>query len=563
MSVKLAGSLAQVPVDATDITPVDTSERIKVTVAIRRGAASGVTLRDYAHGLISGAVTEKLNHSQFDAMFAPIQADIDLISQFAVANGLTVYKVYTNSATIKLTGSVGQFNQAFGIVLNKVTTTTKQYYNYVGELSIPAELSGIILAVFGLDNSLELTRSSNLSAGVGTTVMTPQQIATAYNFPAVTGQGQCVGIIEFGGGYTTENLTGTFSRAGITPTPNVIGVSAGGQNNIYDSSSDQEVMLDIYIVAGLIPQGTTTVYFGPDARLSSFWNTINTAIHDTTNNPSALSISWGAPEHAWPINLINQLDLLFYSAIVMGITVTVATGDYGSEAYSGELPYTVQYPASSPYVLACGGTVITNNNLATETVWNYGGGGSAGGVSQVYTQVPSYQVGISTTKYPSGVIAPITRRAIPDVGGHAVGYQYYFGLNSTVPGSPTYPYGTLQPNGSGTSAVAPLYAGLVGRINQAIGGRCGFLNTFIYNNNSAFHDITTGNNACPAPVGYSATVGWDACTGLGSPNGVSLLQAVISQPAPVSIPTEYPTDTYGTRPSSGQTYPRVKVSQIR
>lgn len=548
-TVTLAGSLAPFPIDAVSSYPASDSDELKISLVVRRGAAAGITLEDYAQGLISGAIVDKLNHADFDAMFAPTQADIDAVCQFAVNNGLTVHKIYTNSATIKLTGCVYNFNQAFGTTIFKVITATREYYHYQGTLSIPVELDGIILAVFGLDNSLEVTRSSVL--GVDNTSMTPQQIATAYNFPAVGGQGQCVGIIEFGGGYTTDNLTGTFSRAGISPTPNVVGVSAGGQNNPDFSAGSQEVMLDVYIVAGLIPEGTTAVYFGANAQVSSWWNTISTAINDTQNNPSVLSISWGANELLWG-SYIYQLDLLFLSAMVKGITIVVASGDSGSRADPNSSNYTVQYPAASPYVLSCGGTIITNNNISTEAAWNYGYASSGGGVSRRYP-VPSYQARLTTKAYPAGTVSSITGRAVPDVSGHAVGYQFYFGI---APG----PYGTLKDNGAGTSAVAPIYAGLLGRINQAIGGRCGFVNNFIYSNTTAFQDIKTGNNAGPATVGYSATQGWDACTGLGSPNGVNIMRAVVSQPAPIVLPTIYPTNTYGSRPTSGETYPRTKIN---
>jgi kumamolisin len=244
---------------------------------------------------------------------------------------------------------------------------------------------------------------------------------------------------------------------------------------------------------------------------------------------------------------------LFLSALVKGITVIVASGDSGARAQPSSADYTVQYPASSPFVLSCGGTVVADRVLASEAVWNAGSAGSGGGVSQIYA-VPAYQQNLTTKKYPSGAVASITGRAVPDVGGHAVGYQFYFG-----PGPA--PSGTLQNNGSGTSAVAPVYAGLIGRINQAIAGRCGFVNKFMYANPGAFHDVTQGNNAGPGLVGYSATPGWDACTGLGSPNGIRLLQAVVNQPAVATTPTVLPGNRYGSRPTTGQTYPRNKISQ--
>ena len=553
-TVTLAGSEPIFPFGATGAEPVDGNVELKISIAIRRGSALGITLEDYAHGLINETIVDKLSHADFDTMFAPSQADIDAVSQFATANGLVVHKVYTNSATVKLTGTVRNFNQAFGITLQNITMPDRVYMSYIREsLSIPQELDGVILAVFGLDNTLEVERSA--APAIGTTVMTPTQLAALYNFPVTGGAGQCVGVVEFGGGYTTQNITGTFQQAGITPTPNVIGVSAGGQNNSDFSAASQEVMLDIYVAGGLIPQGTTAVYFAANAYISSWWNAISTAINDTANKPSVISISWGADEQLWG-GYVNALDLLFLSAIAKGITIVVATGDYGSRAGPTSADYTVQYPAASPYVLACGGTVVTNSNLNTEVVWNQGSAGSAGGVSKRYP-VPTWQAGLAAKRYPGGTVSGITGRAIPDVSGHAVGYQFYYGPRGASQ------YGVWQSYGVGTSAVAPLYAGLIARINAVINGRCGFVNRFFYTNPSAFNDITSGNNADPATVGYSATTGWDACSGLGSPNGVNILKATVSQPAPVVRPTVYPTNTYGTRPTSGQVYPRVKLSQTQ
>lgn len=554
-TVTLAGSEPLFPFGATGSEPVDGNVELKVSVAIRCGSALGITVEDYAAGLINGTIVDKLNNADFEAMFAPTQADIAAVSQFAVANGLTVHRVYTNSATIKLTGCVRNFNQAFGITLQNIVMPDRVYMSYIREsISIPEELDGIILAVFGLDNTVELERAT--SPSVGSTVMTPTQLASLYNFPVTGGLGQCVGVIEFGGGYTTNNLTGTFAQAGITPTPNVIGVPAGGNNSPDNYSFSQEVMLDIYVVGGVIPQGTTAVYFGQNTQLTSFYNAISTAVFDTTNNPSVISISWGADELAWGAGLRTAIDSLFARAIVKGITVVVSTGDYGSRSYANSPNYTVQYPAVSPYVLACGGTVVTDSNLATEVVWNQGNASSAGGLSRLYP-VPAWQTGLTAKQYPSGSVGGITGRAIPDVSGHAVGYQYYYGYSGASQ------YGIYQSNGVGTSAVAPLYAGLIARLNAVIQGRCGFVNSFFYTNPSAFNDIVRGNNAAPAAVGYAATSGWDACTGLGSPNGVNILKATVSQPAPVVRPVVYPTNTFGPRPTSGQVYPRVKLSQTQ
>ena len=195
----------------------------------------------------------------------------------------------------------------------------------------------------------------------------------------------------------------------------------------------------------------------------------------------------------------------------MGVTVVVACGDDGATDGSANGAPTVDFPASSPNVLACGGTTLTLSgaNIKTETVWNdlaQGEGGTGGGVSQVFP-LPPFQQNANVPKAPNGSAG----RGVPDVAGDAdpaTGYKVIVDGQSSIVG--------------GTSAVAPLWAALIALLNQSLGKNVGYLNPLLYASHveSAFHDITSGNNG-----DYSAGPGWDACTGLGTPNGAELLAA--------------------------------------
>ncbi len=234
---------------------------------------------------------------------------------------------------------------------------------------------------------------------------------------------------------------------------------------------------------------------------------MNQAIHDTKNHPSVVSISWGGPEAGWTRQSIQAFNNVLKSAAALGVTICAASGDNGSGDGLQDGSNHVDFPASSPYVLACGGTTLdaqAGQGIRSEVVWNdeaAGGGAGGGGVSAVF-DAPPYQKGLSAA-LKGGGSTPLTKRGVPDVAGDAsptTGYQISVAGTTAVMG--------------GTSAVAPLWAALIARINAAAGSPVGWANPKLYAQPSAFHDITRGNNGA-----FAAAAGWDACTGLGSPDG--------------------------------------------
>jgi kumamolisin len=279
------------------------------------------------------------------------------------------------------------------------------------------------------------------------------------------------------------------------------------------------VLLDIEVAGSIAPGAKIVVYFAPNTD-QGFLDAITTAIHDTTNNPTVISISWGGPESSWTSQALTNFDQAFQAAGAMGVTVCVAAGDNGSTDGVSDGSNHVDFPASSSFALACGGTTLqtSNEQIVSEVVWNDlpNGGATGGGVSNVFP-LPTWQNGFN-------VPAPSVKgggRGVPDVSGDAdpnSGYNILVDGQNEVVG--------------GTSAVAPLWAGLVARINQKMGKSIGFLNPLIYAQaveTSGFHDITQGNNGA-----FSAAVGWDPCTGLGSPDGVPLEAALTGTSAGAS-----------------------------
>jgi kumamolisin len=334
-----------------------------------------------------------------------------------------------------------------------------------------------------------------------------------YNYPMTNGgAGQTIGIIELGGGYSSSDLDTYFTGLGLQ-TPSVTAVSVDGAQNqpVGDpNSADGEVLLDIEVVGSIVPQANMVVYFAPNTD-QGFLDAITTAIHDTVHAPTVVSISWGGAESTWTSQSLTAYDQAFQDAGMLGVSVCVASGDDGSEDNVTDGLAHVDFPASSPNVLACGGTTIQSSNgqITSEVVWNAGpgNGASGGGVSEVFP-LPSYQsnAGVPVSVNPS----QFQGRGVPDVAGDAdpaSGYQIYVDGTSGVFG--------------GTSAVAPLWAALIALLNAQSGNPLGFLNPALYADvpgTSAVNDIVSGGNGA-----YQAGPGWDPCTGLGSPNGGQLL----------------------------------------
>jgi kumamolisin len=202
------------------------------------------------------------------------------------------------------------------------------------------------------------------------------------------------------------------------------------------------------------------------------------------------------------------MDDAFQSAGTMGITVCVACGDNGSADGVTDGENHVDFPASSPNALACGGTRLasTASAISSEVVWNdlsTNEGATGGGVSDVFA-LPAWQNSAGVP--PSANANHRVGRGVPDVAGDAdpsTGYNILVDSQTGAIG--------------GTSAVAPLWAALVALINQGRSKPVGFLNPLLYQNAANLRDITRGNNGA-----YSAKSGWDACTGLGSPDGTKL-----------------------------------------
>jgi kumamolisin len=564
-----SGSLVQLPgsergslPDITETAPLDAQERAEVTVVLRRRA-------ELPEEIVTGPTV--LSHEEL-AQYGADPADVDLVRQELSARGLEITAVHATTRRIKVAGTVGDLASAFGTTLRQVTSqdprggrVTHRYRE--GPLYLPAALDGVVTAVLGLDTRPQAQprfRTPRDAAAAKSTSYPPNQVADIYNFPAnTTGAGQTVAVIELGGGFTTSDLNSYFTSLGIA-TPSITAVSVdGATNNPGDTSgADVEVSLDIDVIGAIAPGAAQVVYFAPNRGDQGFVDAISAAA-TASPAPIAISISWGQSEDSWTAQGMAAMNQAISDAAALGITVCAAAGDNGSSDGVNDGQPHCDFPASSPYVLGCGGTKLladtSTGQVTSEVVWNElaaNEGAGGGGVSDRFA-LPSWQanagVGQRAAAEPGGAAAgaPASAeeigdeyhrrhrhhptggggggtggggggtgggtggggRGVPDVAGNAdpvTGYQIYSGGKALVVG--------------GTSAVAPLWSALIARLAQATGKRFGLIQPLLYAGISpgtdvpGFRDITSGNNGA-----YQAGPGWDACSGLGVPDGTALL----------------------------------------
>ncbi len=447
-----------------------------------------------------------LTRGDFARQCGADRADLERLRAFSRNAGLAETGADAGRRVLHLRASPQALQRAFNVTLGAWSCPSGGT-PLVG-CQQPAALPEEAIAVLGLDARPVARPQFRRPLATPALTYTPPQLGALYNFPAATdGSGQTVALIELGGGFRAPDLAQYFRGLGLKRVPTVTAVNVAGGQNQPGSDADGEVMLDIEVVGALAPAAAILVYFAPNTD-RGFYEAVSQAAHDTARRPSVISISWGGPEDSWSAASRAALNSALEDAAALGLSVTVACGDSGSGDGESDTQPHVDFPASSPYALACGGTRLTamNGVISSEVVWNEsssGQGATGGGVSTAYG-LPSWQQAVTVPKNPQGAAG----RGVPDVAGNAdpmTGYQVLVDGQAQVIG--------------GTSAVAPLWAALLARCNQKLGRPVGDAHAALYQlGTQVFRDITTGGNGA-----YAAGPGWDACTGLGSPNGEALV----------------------------------------
>jgi kumamolisin len=531
--VKLPGSTRKLLPNSRPAGPIDITDQASLTVHVRPQADFG-RLEEMVKKQSSQPLSKRtyLSRDELADRYGASAEDLDLVEQLAQKHDLMVVHRSARERSIVLKGSLGDLLNAFPADVKQYSHANGSYRGRQGEIQMPEWLAGVVTGVFGFDTRPKHRsphRQKILAAAAGPggqQGVAATEFARRYNFPTslngvkLDGSGQCVAIIELGGGFRIGDLASFFQEIKVTA-PQVVAVSVDHAGNAPTNpdSADGEVMLDIEVAGAVAPKAKFAVYFAPNQG-SGFIDAISAAVHDTQRKPSVISISWGGPEDPADQQSIQAFHNLFVQAAAMGITICAAAGDHGTadlEAQDWDGQIHVDHPAVDDMVLACGGTQI--NSLGKDVVWNdgtpfdtsiQGGGGwsTGGGISELFP-VPAYQAG---AKIPVSIATGKKGRGVPDI---AMSATNYFTRVDNFEGA-----------SGGTSAVAPLMAALVALLNQAKKKNVGFLNPFLYANvaKGVTRDVTSGTNAIKSTVkGYKAKKGWDACTGLGTPDGTAIL----------------------------------------
>jgi kumamolisin len=502
--VELVGSHRAPPTQAAYVSDLADDETVTASLYLKRkedpAALASLDQVDQRRAMLHDHRREQYN------------AEIGLILAFAREAGLTAASIEPEKRLVRLTGKARAIEAAFH--------THLAHYNHVdghrfrgraGTLSLPEDVASVVESVLGLDNRIAARHHLVWAKSKQVAGYVPNQVAAFYDFPTdVTGKGQCIALLELGGGYTEGDTRAAFAAMGLKA-PSIVAVPVDGGANAPSpgNDADTEVALDIQVAGGVAPGAKIAVYFAPNSD-AGFTDAISAVVHDSKNGPTLLSISWGSAESQWTGQAIASMNSALQDAASVGLSVFVASGDSLATDGVGDGEAHVDFPASSPYAIGCGGTEITvsGGKITAEKVWNDGTSGTGGGISDLFA-VPAFQ---ANAHLPASVNGRREGRGVPDIAGNAApssGYKVVSNGQSGVVG--------------GTSAVAPLWAGLAALLNQNAKAPLGFFLAKLYPASGVVRQIETGNNKpTGSTLGYDAGGQWNGCTGLGVPIGTAL-----------------------------------------
>lgn len=469
-------------------------------------------------------------------------SNISKIADFADQYSLQIDAIIEEIGLVYLSGEIVNIEKAFNVEMHEyeyrkeIKRYRQSIIGHEGNHSLPASISSVVTGVIGLSDVPLMhnlpahvlpTKDHFFSAAKG---LNPSWFADYYNFPKeYKGKGQKIAIVSCGGGITRKNIEHYFKSLGLGKPPKVKYVSVGGVENLPGSNfvADFEIATDCLIAMTAALESQVEIYSTVNS-IKGFSQAVLQIANGGENAPKIISYSWGTNETNYSraeIKCVNRI--LKYATLVKGITIFCATGDAGSTnkyVTAKNTPLGVQFPASSPWVTSCGGTMINTDeegSVVSEEAWNSPTNlydiliqnATGGGFSKTNKR-PDYQKGaIKLRSY------PLKGRGLPDISAHAdlsprgIGYWIRVNGQDWVSG--------------GTSSVAPLMAALTARLNEGCQRSIGFLNPLLYEmaRTNAIKSIDRGNNSMRnGPKKWKARKGWDPCTGLGVPDGTEILK---------------------------------------
>jgi hypothetical protein len=580
----LSGSERRRPETHKLVGPADSAELVAVTLVIRRKPNSP-SLPDLNYWQKTPLREQRiLSVEEYTETYGAHADDLARVSTFFSARGMRVLNSHAGRRTMTVQGTVAQMNDVFGITLNlydaplpgsrshrsakasdEAQVGTQRHLGYDGPVHVPAAIAGLVTAVVGLDNRCAGGPGGSSGSPPNSNSLAVPAVAGYYNFPNLQVPDQTVGVIAPSdppsatnprlSGYLKNDITAFYfpnlslSYPAYSTPPasfNDIGLTVGANSYTNSTTSaqsannfSQEVTQDISTSTTIAQGCTLNVYFTELSENGLLVCLNRILIPETENQPTVVTCSFsffGADSGLGSATDTSSAAYLmseqFQQLASRGINVFLISQDEGSDAGDKDGNTHVVYPGSDPWATCCGGTVIGNVKTGPpltfdEWVWSDAGlsnpvggfGGASGGGASATFPIPAYQTAAGLTSITDSNGNTSSNRFVPDIAGMVSMSGFYIN-------------GSSYPDFTGTSCVAPLYAGLFAVLRSALGVELGFLNPTLYQLQKAFNDITHGNNdsndGSNAPY-YSAGPGWDACTGLGSVDGTKMLNDIAAQ----------------------------------
>ena len=518
---------------------VKLADRAEVTVVVRSKGSDEEWRRLLAASISTPPQQRQyLSRAQFGKVWGSSPKDLAAVSAYGKTYGLKTVSSDAWRRCVVLRGTLTQLQNAFGVEFYGVRLPEGTFRSYRKSPQISAELYPIVEAVLGLD---DMPSTKAHAAGRSTDAVRElklPELRKAYGFPEqFRGAGQCVAVVEYGGGIRRRDYNEYFRQIGVPPPTLRIKTISGARNQpaspaqierlakqVLNESDGMtysdttigtwETAIDLQVVGTLAPEATLLMVLGVYDDQSQYhaWTTML-----ADRRPSVISCSFGEAEAAQTPKLMQVLNRWFQAAALLGVTVCCSAGDNGDGTLGespGDLTFAVNFPGSSPYVLTCGGTTLgVAANMETAWRQSFENGmllAGGGGFSDVFPP-PSWQIsaGIDAAAWiPPGATSG-SLRALPDVSARANMDAAFCVIAS----------GVRIPAG-GTSAAAPIWAAVIAVLNQASNYAAGLINPLLYESLSpSLRDITEGN------IGYlQAEKGWDPATGWGSPDVTAMLE---------------------------------------
>ncbi len=502
-------------------------------------------LRDLAHAVMKRGASDDhqfLTRQAFIDRFAPTPRQIERVTAYLRQNGFVNIKVSDNRMLISADGTVGTVKGAFNTPIVHFQNNGRMMYANAATAQVPKELGDSVLAVLGLQNVTRAhtmaitgprTQATTLANGVAKGHY-PTEFSTLYSADSLpNASNTAVGIITLGGANQATTDLAQFTSANNLPPVNVSTVKTGDPSGNYDDDPGGQVEWDldsqdiVGAAGGAVKQ---LIFYATDMNASGntgLTQAFNQAVTDNIAKVINVSLGWCEAD-AYADGSMAAEDQIFTAAVAQGQTFSVSSGDEGvyecnNRGNPDGSTYTLSWPASSPNVIAVGGTTLytrANNTFASETVWNEGVDGSGklwastGGFSS-FEPMPVWQSALKVRPKPAG-------RAVPDISFDA----------AQTTGSLIYTADGIAQVG-GTSLSSPLFVGFWARLESANSNSLGFPASNLYSavaaTPSLVYDVTSGNNGYEG-YGYKAGPLWDYPTGWGSLRMASLAAYINRHP---------------------------------